>query len=239
MLPRFELDIHTHTLASGHAFGTIREMAQAAADKELKLLGITEHGPGIPGTADPVYFTCLDRAPKALYGVELLYGCEINALPGGSLSLPERYMKWLHYGIVGLHGICYADQGREKNTDDLIACMRHPKVFFVSHPDDDHIPLDYSRLVPAAKECHVALEVNGSSFAKLDRRINCIRNYETMLSLCMDLRCPIVVNSDAHDPLEVGEVTAARALLERVGFDEALILNTDVDKFKAFLRAAD
>ena len=35
-------DIHTHTIASGHAYGTIREMAQAAASKKLKILGLTE-----------------------------------------------------------------------------------------------------------------------------------------------------------------------------------------------------
>ncbi|MGN1142248.1 MAG: PHP domain-containing protein [Oliverpabstia sp.] len=38
-------DVHTHTLASGHAYGTIREMAQAAAEKKLEILGITEHAP--------------------------------------------------------------------------------------------------------------------------------------------------------------------------------------------------
>ena len=39
----FELDVHTHTVASGHAYGTITEMAQAASHKGLRLLGITEH----------------------------------------------------------------------------------------------------------------------------------------------------------------------------------------------------
>ena len=29
-------DIHTHTIASGHAYGTIREMVQAAAENILK-----------------------------------------------------------------------------------------------------------------------------------------------------------------------------------------------------------
>ena len=52
----FLLDVHTHTLASGHAYGTIREMAQAAQGKGLALLGISEHAPGIPGTADPIYY---------------------------------------------------------------------------------------------------------------------------------------------------------------------------------------
>ena len=55
---KIELDVHTHTIASGHAFSTLQEMAQAAAGKGLKVLGITEHSPGIPGTCHPIY---LDR----------------------------------------------------------------------------------------------------------------------------------------------------------------------------------
>lgn len=37
----YVLDVHTHTIASGHAYNTMREMAKAAADKGLELLGIT------------------------------------------------------------------------------------------------------------------------------------------------------------------------------------------------------
>ena len=48
----FTLDLHTHTVASGHAYSTVQEMAKAAADKGLKLLGNTEHAQGIPGTCD-------------------------------------------------------------------------------------------------------------------------------------------------------------------------------------------
>ena len=36
-------DLHTHTIASGHAYGTITEMVHAAALKDLPILGITEH----------------------------------------------------------------------------------------------------------------------------------------------------------------------------------------------------
>ena len=45
---RVEIDTHTHTLASGHAYNTIREMARAAKDKGLKALAITEHAPEMP-----------------------------------------------------------------------------------------------------------------------------------------------------------------------------------------------
>ena len=39
------IDVHTHTIASGHAYSTVQEMAQAAASKGIQILGITEHAP--------------------------------------------------------------------------------------------------------------------------------------------------------------------------------------------------
>ena len=44
------IDAHTHTVASGHAYSSLQEMAKAAAEKGLQVLGITEHGPSVPGT---------------------------------------------------------------------------------------------------------------------------------------------------------------------------------------------
>jgi len=229
-------DLHTHTIASGHAYGTIREMAQAASEAGLQMLGLTDHAPGVPGAFPPIYYGNLYAVPRTLYGVEIFHGSEINVLPGGKLSLEQRYLKMLDYGIVGIHGICYDDEGKVKNTENLIKCMSDPRVRFVSHPDDDHTPLDYAELVPAAKELGVALEVNNSSFLKQDKRLNCVANYRTMLGLCMEHRVPIVVDSDAHDPSWVGMFDAALALLEEVGFDFSLVVNADGERVKKFIR---
>jgi len=234
-LEEFVLDIHTHTLVSGHAYGTIREMAQAAQERGLALLGISEHAPGIPGTVNPFYYLNLNVIPRNLFGVEMIHGCEINVLNDGTLSLEEKYIDHLDYGIVGIHAQCYHDEGRKKNTENIISCMKHKKIFFISHPDDDHIPLDYDLLVDAAKKYHVALEINNSSLVKQEQRLNCVQNYETMLRLCMQHHVPIVVSSDAHDPSWVGEFTLARELLERVKFDEDLILNVSVERVKRFI----
>lgn len=232
---RLVADLHTHTLASGHAYGTIREQAQAAAEAGLAMLGLTEHAPGVPGTAHPLYFNNLFTIPRELYGVQLFHGSEINVLSGGRLSLEQKWMEKLDYGIVGIHRVCYTDEGVVKNTDNLIKCMADPKVRFVSHPDDSHTPLDYTALVPAAKELGVALEVNNSSFLKLEKRLNCLDNYRTMLTLCMDLRCPIVVDSDAHDPSRVGKFDEAVKFLEEVGFDPDLIVNAGEERVLYFL----
>ena len=97
---KIELDVHTHTVASGHAFSSLQEMAQAAAGKGLKLLGITEHSPGIPGTCDPIYFRNLHVVPRQMYGIELLLGAEINILDSeGNLVLPV----FIHFVISGGH----------------------------------------------------------------------------------------------------------------------------------------
>ena len=229
-------DMHMHTLASGHAYGTIREMAQAASEAGLVIIGITEHAPGIPGTVDPFYYGNLKVVPKVLYGVEVLHGCEINVLNDGTLSLEEKYIRKLDYCIAGIHGLCYQDAGRQRNTENLISCMRHPKVKFVSHPDDDHIPLDYEMLTDGAKETNTALEVNNSSLVKKDRRLNCYENYRTMLKLCEKKQVPVIVNSDAHDPSQVGHLKLAAELLEAVGFPSALVLNNDRDKLVRFLK---
>lgn len=220
-------DLHTHTLASGHAYGTIREMAHAAAGCGLALLGLTEHAPGIPGTADPMYYRNLAAVPRELYGVHLLHGCEINVLTGGRLSLEQRYIDLLDYAIAGIHRQCYENEGIVGNTDNLIACMRNEKVCLVSHPDDNTTPLDYPALVQAAKAYHVALEVNNSSLRKPQRRLGCVENYRALLALCAEYDVPVVVSSDAHDPSAVGGFSLALALLEGEEFDPALVLNTD------------
>lgn len=228
-------DLHTHSILSGHAFGTVRELAFEAAARNIKILGVTEHGPGIPGTCDPIYFRNFIDAPRNLYGVEMLYGSETNVLNSGEVDLDQRHLNYLDYAIAGIHGLCYEDVGIVKNTDNVIRCMENPKVKFISHPDANNFPLDYKALVEGAKQYHTALEVNNSSLRKPKLRPGCVENYEKMLPLCMEYGVNIIVNTDSHDPSQVGDFTLAMVLLERLEMNENLILNNDAEKLKAFL----
>lgn len=228
-------DLHMHSVMSGHAFGTIRELACAASERGLKLIGVTEHGPGIPGTVQPIYFRNLIDAPRVLYGVEMLYGSEVNILNDGTVDLDERHLNCLDYAVAGIHGLCYEDAGVVKNTDNVISCMENPKVKFISHPDSDTYPVDYPTLVAGAKATGTALEVNNSSLRKPAMRPGCEKNYAAMVPLCMEAGVPIIVNTDAHDPSAVGNFDLAMALLEKLGADDDLILNNDLEKLKKFL----
>ena len=107
----FIADTHMHSIVSGHAFGTIRELAAEAAARGLKLIGVTDHAPGIPGTVDAIYFRGLPDAPRSLCGIEVIYGSEVNILPGGGLTLDERTLSALDYAVAGIHGHCYKDEG--------------------------------------------------------------------------------------------------------------------------------
>ena len=79
-MENIELDVHTHTIASGHAYSSLSEMVAGAKEKDIKLLGIVEHDQGIPGTCAPIYFKNLDVIPREIEGIKLLLGIEINIL---------------------------------------------------------------------------------------------------------------------------------------------------------------
>ena len=92
----FELDVHTHTIASGHAYGTLTEMAKEAAVRGLKLLGITEHTHNMPGTCDDLYFVNLRVVPREMFGIRLMLGAELNIMDyEGTVDLPDWIIDWI------------------------------------------------------------------------------------------------------------------------------------------------
>ena len=229
------IDLHTHTIASGHAYGTVEENALAAKQKGLVGLGISDHAPGVDPRTDPLSFSALCEVPRKIHGINIYYGVENNVTNEGNMTLDESLLAKLDYCIVGIHGTCYQPKSAEENTDNLLKCMAHPKTFFVSHPDDGYFPLDYERLVLGAKEYGVALEVN-SSHIKNPWRMRTLENIRIYVPLCMKYRVPIFVGSDAHEPSQVGEFSEAVAMLDEMGFDEDLIINNDEEKFRSFIR---
>ena len=84
-------DIHTHSIASGHGTTcTISDMAKAASQKGLKLLGITDHGPATLAAGTSSYFRSLIYSPRKRFDVELLYGIELNILDTDGKQICHR-----------------------------------------------------------------------------------------------------------------------------------------------------
>lgn len=233
------LDLHTHTIMSGHAYNTLFEMLHAASEKGVKLLGSTEHGPGMPGTCDEYYFLNLRVIPREIYGVKLLMGCELNIVDyEGSVNMDERFLKKLDFAIASIHAIpCYQSGTVEQNTAAYLNTMKNPYVNIIGHPDDSRFPVDYEKLVLGAKEHHVLLEMNSSSFHPGASRVGARENYLEMLAYCRKYQVPIIVNSDAHCCVDVGNHARAFALLEEIDFPEELVVNSSIEKAAEFIPA--
>lgn len=233
----FLLDTHTHTLASGHAYSTVLENARAAADRGLRLLCVTDHAPAMPGTTVPDYFLNVRVVDRELFGVEIMMGSELNLMDfQGSVDLDPRRLGELDMAIVSMHRQCMPMDGdREANTQAFIAAMDNPAVCILGHPDDGKYPLDYPRLVRAAGEQGVLLEVNNSSLTPGGYRLNAPENCAQMLRECRRQGVPVVVGSDAHFASAVGGHQYAEALLRELDFPEELVLNGDPEGFKALV----
>lgn len=223
------LDLHTHTVASGHAYNTLREMAKAAADKGLEVLGITEHAPKMPGTCHKFYFHNLKTVPRELYGIRLLLGSEVNILdPEGNIDLKERELSEMDVVIASLHIPCMKPGTCKENTQACINVMKNPYVNIIGHPDDGRYELDYRVIVESAKEYGKVLELNNHSLLPSCFRCNARENDIRMLALCKEYGVPVVMGSDAHFDTHIGEFDLAEALLTEVDFPEELVLNRSV-----------
>ena len=224
------LDLHTHTIASGHAYNTLREMAKAASDKGLSVLGITEHAPKMPGTCHSFYFHNLKTVPRELYGIRLLLGSEVNIMDfEGNIDLEERDLKGMDIIIASLHTPCIKPGSVRENTTAYLKAMENPYVNIIGHPDDGRYPVDYRALVEGAKEKGKVLELNNHSLDPKCFRRDARENDLKMLELCKEYAVPVIMGSDAHFDTLIGEFSMARELLEEVDFPEELVLNRSVE----------
>lgn len=233
---KFEVDAHTHTLASGHAYGTITEMAKAAAEKGLKILGITEHTHFMAGACDDIYFMNLRIMPRELFGVKLMLGAELNIIDyEGTVDLPDVVIDRLDLRIASIHfNVLYKAGTMEQNTHAVLQVMKNPKIDIIGHPDDSCCPLDYEQLVLASKQYHTLLEINNNA-PRLVARRNVKENIATILRLCKKYDVPVVVDSDAHYMTDIANADRVLPIIEAEDFPKELILNTSAQKFEEYI----
>ena len=230
------VDLHTHTIASGHAYNTINEMVQAAVNHKLEILGITEHAPAMTGSCTQMYFMNLRALPRQKMGITVLYGVELNILDSdGHVDLPDQILAGMDVAVASMHMPCYKGGTAAENTRAYLNVMKHPYVNIIGHPDDSRFPVDYRALAEGAKEHQVLLEVNNSSLSPISWREGARENYCKMLEYCKEFQVPVVVDSDAHVDLDVGNHSLAFQLLEEVDFPEELVVNANPELVKKYI----
>lgn len=233
----FELDPHTHSLASGHAgWNTITDLAKQASSVGLKALGLTDHGPATPGSSRASYFRNLSYAPRKRCGIEILYGIELNILDkDGSVDLEDEILENLDYAIISMHMPNIKPGTVEENTFAYVNAMNHPRVKIIGHPEDVKYPADYEALIIAAKHYGIAIEINNSSLSPQGYRGNVKDNMISILELCKKHQCYVAVSSDSHSSANVGDFRYATAIIKECNFPLDLVVNRSLKEFKSFI----
>lgn len=233
-----EIDTHSHTLASGHAYNTIHEMAAAAANRGLKGLAITEHAVKMPGTCHIYYFQNLRVVPRHQCGIELLLGTELNILDeAGEVDLAQEVLREMDIAIASIHLPCYkGEYSEEQITQAYVNAMQNEYVDIIGHPDDGRIPVDMGVLAAEAKRTGTLLEVNNSSLRPEGFRVNTMENCRKMLLECKKQGTMVVLGTDSHVDADIANYEYAYRILEETDFPEELVANTTLAKLKSSLK---
>ena len=226
------LDVHCHTVLSGHAHSTLMENAKHASDIGLRFIGMADHGPGLPGGAHLYNFANLWSMPDFLHGVRIFKGVEANILNHeGHLDLPEKLLETMDFVIASLHRGVVTPTNKTEHTRTMVNAMENKNMHILGHPGDKWFEIDVETVVKAAARTKTIIEVNNISLNPGSHRYQGDGIFVEILELCKKYRVPVLASSDAHICTNVGNLDAVKVLLEKVALPEELLLNTCEKKF--------
>jgi putative hydrolase len=230
----FVLDVHCHTVASGHAYSTVTENAAHAASLGLTHIGIADHGPAMPGAPHFYFFGNMRVVPEVMHGVRVLKGAEVNICDyDGRLDLPEETMERMDFIIGSLHRGIVPPTNKADHTRAFVAAMQNRWISILGHPGDSWYDIDYEAVVEAAARTHTIIEINNLTLKPISLRYHGEEPQRRLLSLCKEYNVPVLASSDAHYHTDVGELTEAKRLILESGIPASQVLNTDPALFFA------
>lgn len=210
-------DLHTHSTWSDGTL-SVREMAQAAIRRGLKILAITDHSASL-GVAGGLSGEDIFKQRQEINQVQkelgdsilLLQGSEVEIRADGALDYPNEILAQLDIVIVSLHTSLRQD--RDRVTRRMLDAIRNPHVDIIAHPTGRMIPnregadLDMGAVLAAALENNVALEINAHPI-RLDLD-------DVHARRAVEMGIPLSINTDSHsandmDLLMFGVATARR-----------------------------
>jgi len=243
-------DSHMHTPLCKHAWGEPEEYAQQAVKAGLKGIIFTCHCPMPDGFWPTVrmsnsefdlYVALVQRAADAFKGkLDIRLGIESEYYPGCEEWITQLHQRAdFHYVLGAVHWQAkeylnkyeigtienfrrtYFDHLAKSAESGLYDCIAHPDLVKNYHPDSWCFAIVKNTVTTALDRIAatgVAMELNTSGLNKSYSEMN--PGLE-MLRMMADRKIPIVIGSDAHRSVRVGEqfVTALNHLAE-VGYEK-------------------
>lgn len=238
-------DSHMHTPLCKHAWGEPEEYAQQALKAGLKGIIFTCHCPMPDGFWPTVrmsesefdtYVALVQRAADAFKGkLDIRLGIESEYFPGHEEYISKLHQRAeFHYVLGAVHWQAkeylnkfetgtienfrrtYFDHLAKSAESGLYDCLAHPDLVKNYHPDSWCFAIVKNSAAAALDRIAatgVAMELNTSGLNKSYSEMN---PGDEMLSMMAERKIPVVIGSDAHRSVRVGEqfVTALNKLTE-------------------------
>lgn len=206
---------------------SIEEMARAAREYGLSYMAVTDHTKGlaIAQGLDEKRLRQqgreIDTLNKKLRGFTILKSTECDVLKDGRLDLPDSILGTLNIVSISIH--TNTSLPKKEMTQRVIRAFKHPLVNIFFHPTGRIVgrrkgyELEMDRIIRAAREYRIALEINGST--RLDL-------HEQYIRQAIASGAKLVVNSDAHDSSHFENLEHGIAQARKGWATKADVLNT-------------
>lgn len=237
-------DMHTHTIASGHAFSTLFENTRFAAANHLDFMAVTDHYFCDPSSKfsqlNEVYRMASANKCNA-HGITVINGGEFN-LEHTAVWDYKDILKNVKWRLIGLHDWFFKHDMSTINLIDLrIIIEGHINLLdnwglrptAIAHIERDLQKFDkYSEkyfrafmehILTLTKNMDIFMEVNEGSL-----KYKGTGNEERMkiwIAMAKENGNKICLGTDAHFCTEVGYFDGVIDLLDEVDYPEELILN--------------
>lgn len=232
---KFNIDTHTHTYASGHAYSTLIENAQQAKKNSLQMFCTTDHSQSMPGAPHYWFFVNQRVLPRYLSGIAVIRGVEANITNvDGEIDIPSEVSKNLDWVIASFHEVVFPPADRATHTQTLINVIKRGNVDALGHLGNPNFDFDFQAVIECAKEYNVAIEINNSSLKGTSRLGSTERCHE-IASIARDMGAFITTGTDAHFCHDVGKFELVSALLDKVEISPEQVITHTSKQFLQFL----
>jgi DNA polymerase (family X) len=219
--------VHNHSTWSDGKH-SIEEMAQAAKQRGLRYLTMTDHSPtasyanGLTEERLVQQWAEIDKLNQRLRGIQILKGTESDILPDGSLDYPDRILAQCEVVVASIHA--RNKMGEAEMTQRILRAMDSPHCGIIGHLTGRLIQrrepyaLKTEEIFAKAAARKVAIEVNGSP-DRLDIHARYVRQ-------AIRMGVKIVVSADAHSQAELEQLSHAVATARKGWARKSDVLNT-------------
>lgn len=220
-------DLHTHTLASSHAYSTITENCEIARDRQLKVIALTDHAPLMPDAPHEWHAANQHVLPQTIRGVCVLKGIEADIVnTDGDLDIPDYVIGKLQWIVASFHEPLFPPLSADDHLAAIENVCKNSLVDVFGHLTASGYPFDYSEAAKLFTKYDKIVELNEASIRSgATKKINAVRLFEA----CKKEGVKIAVDSDAHYCERIGDFSAVCEILNEVKYPEELIISTDFD----------